>query len=125
MTTSDQSHQPAHIVDDVEVVKGLEQRGFHGLDSLSLEELELLAERKRKQLHLEATEKKAHLETEITRIGQQIQELQARKVTLETELRAVAKSLGLAGNGGERTARRNAPKPRKPAESKLPPAPEA
>jgi hypothetical protein len=125
MTTSDQSHQPAHIVDDVEVVKDLEQRGFHGLDSLSLEELELLAERKRKQLHLEATEKKAHLESEITSIGQQIQELQARKVTLETQLRALAKSLGLASNGGERTARRNPRKPRKPEEAQLPSTPEA
>ena len=124
MATSDQSHQPTHFVDDVEVVKDLEQRGFHGLDSLSLEELELLAERKRKQLHVEATEKKAHLETEITRIGQQIQELQARKVTLETELRAVAKSLGLAGNGGERTARRIPRKPKKPAETELLSTPE-
>ena len=124
MTTSDQSHQPAHIVDDVAVVKDLERRGIQGLDSLSLEELELLAERKRKQLHLEATEKKAHLETEITRIGQQIQELQARKVTLETELRAVAKSLGLAGNGGERPARRTPRKP-KPTETQSPSTPEA
>jgi hypothetical protein len=124
MTTSDQSHQPAHIVDEVEVVKDLEQRGFHGLDSLSLEELELLAERKRKKLHLEATEKKAHLESEITSIGQQIQELQARKVTLETQLRALAKSLGLASSGGERTARRNSPKPKKPAETQLPSTPE-
>jgi hypothetical protein len=125
MTTSDQSHQPAHIVDDVEVVKDLEQRGFHGLDSLSLEELELLAERKRKQLHLEATEKKARLESEITSIGQQIQELQGRKVALETQLRALAKSLGFASNGGERTARRNPPKPRKAAETQLPSTPEA
>ena len=124
MTTSDQSHQPAHIVDDVEVVKDLEQRGFHGLDSLSLEELELLAERKRKQLHLEATEKKAHLESEITSIGQQIQELQARKVELETELRAVAKSLGLAKNGGEHGAPRNPRKPKKNAETELPSPPE-
>ena len=70
MTTADQSHQPAHIVDDVEVVKELEQRGIHGLDSLSLEELELLAQRKRKQLHLEAVEKKTQLENEIASIGQ-------------------------------------------------------
>jgi chromosome segregation ATPase len=125
MTTSDQSHQPAHIVDDVEVVKDLEQRGFHGLDSLSLEELELLAERKRKQLHLEATEKKARLESEITSIGQQIQELQARKVTLETQLRAIPKSLGLASSGGERAARRNPRKPSKPTETQLPSTPEA
>ena len=122
MTTSDQSHQPARIVDDVEVVKDLEQRGFHGLDSLSLEELELLAERKRKQLHSEATEKKAHLESEIASVGQQIQELQARKATLETELRAVAKSLGLSSNGGERPARRT---PRKPKEAQPPSTPEA
>ena len=125
MTTSDQSHQPAHIVDDVEVVKDLEQRGFHGLDSLSLEELELLAERKRKQLHSEATEKKAHLESEIASVGQQIQELQARKATLETELRAVAKSLGLASNGGERPARRTPRKSSKPTETQPPSTPEA
>jgi hypothetical protein len=125
MTTSDQSHQRAHIDNDVEVVKDLEQRGFHDLDALSLEELELLAERKRKQLHLEAIEKKAHLESEITRIGQQIQELQARKGELETQLRAVAKSLGLAGNGGERAARRNPRKPKTPSETELPPTPAA
>jgi chromosome segregation ATPase len=124
MTTSDQSNQPAHVVDDVKVVKDLEQRGFHGLDSLSLEELELLAERKRKQIHLEATEKKTQLESEITSIGQQIQELQARKATLETQLRAIAKSLGLAGNGGERAARRSPSKPRKPAETQPPSTPE-
>ena len=116
MTTSDPSH-PARIVDDIEVVKDLEQRGFHGLDSLSLEELELLAERKRKQLHLEAIEKKARLESEITGIGQQIQALQARKVDLETQLRAIAKSLGVAGNSGERPARRNPRTPKKPAET--------
>ncbi len=125
MTTSDQSTQPAHIVDDAEVVKDLEQRGFHGLDSLSLEELELLAERKRKQLHLEAVEKKAQLESRITSIGQQIQELQASKVELETQLRATSKSLGLASNGGERTARRNPRKPTKPKETEPPSTPEA
>jgi hypothetical protein len=125
MTTSDQSHRPAHIVDDVEVVKDLEQRGFHGLDSLSLEELELLAERKRKQLHLEATEKKANLESEITSIGQQIKEMQARKVTLETQLRALAKFPGLASGGGERNTRRNPRKPRNPAETQPPSTPEA
>jgi DNA-binding protein H-NS len=124
MTTSAQSHQPAHSTDDVEVVKGLEQRGFRGLDSLSLEELELLAERKRKQLHQEALEKKAHLESEIARIGQQIQELQASKAELETQLRAVAKSLGTASNGGERAARRSPRKP-KPAEAELPSSPKA
>ena len=125
MTSSDQSHKPVHIVDDAEVVKNLEQRGFQGLDSLSLEELELLAERKRKQLHLEATEKKAHLESEITSIGQQIQELQARKVELETQLRAVAKSLGLAKNGGEPGAARSPRKPKKAAETELPSPSEA
>jgi septal ring factor EnvC (AmiA/AmiB activator) len=125
MTTSDQSHQPAHTLDDVKVVKDLEQRGFHGLDSLSLEELELLAERKRKQLHQEATEKKARLESEISGIGQQIQDLQAKKERLETELHAVAKSLGLASNGGERAARRTPRKPKKSVETELPPAAEA
>ena len=125
MTSSDQSHKPVHIADDAEVVKNLEQRGFQGLDSLSLEELELLAERKRKQLHLEAVEKKARLESEITDIGQQIQELQTRKTELETQLRSVAKSLGLASNGGERTARRDPRKPKKPAETELPSTPEA
>jgi hypothetical protein len=109
MTTSDQSHQPAHSVD---------------LDSLSLEELELLTERKRKQLHLEATEEKARLESEITTIGQQIQELQARKVTLDAQLRALTKSLGLAGNGGERATRRTPRKPKKSEETQLPSTPE-
>jgi SMC interacting uncharacterized protein involved in chromosome segregation len=125
MTTSDQSHPPGHIADDAEVVKNLEKRGFHDLDSLSLEELELLAERKRKQLHLEATEKKALLESEISGIGQQIQELQAKKEDLEAQLRAVAKSLGLAGNGGERAARRAPRKPKAPAETEIPSSPEA
>lgn len=125
MATSDQSHTPAHIVDDAEVVKDLERRGFQGLDSLSLEELELLAERKRKQLHLEAVEKKAHLESEITSVGEQIQVLQARKVELETQLRAIAKSLGVAKNGGEHSAPRNPRKPKKTAETELPSAPEA
>jgi hypothetical protein len=125
MTTRDQSHPPAHPADDVEVVKNLEQRGLQGLDSLSLEELEVLTERKRKQLHLEAIEKKANLESEIASIGEQIQELQAKKGELETELRAVDKSLGLASNGGERTARRGPRKTPKPAETELPSAPEA
>jgi chromosome segregation ATPase len=120
MTTSDQSHQPAHIVDEVEVVKDLEQRGLQGLDSLSLHELELLTERKRKQLHLEATEEKARLEREITSVGQQIQELQAKKATLESQLRALTKSLGPAGSGGERGARRNSRKPRKSDAPQLP-----
>ena len=122
MTIPDQAHKAAHIVDDTKVIKDLEQRGIQGLDSLSLEELELLAERKRKQLHLEAIEKKARLEGEITRIGEQIQELQARKAELETELRAMTKSLGLAKSGGERSAPR---KPKKNAESERPSPPEA
>ena len=125
MSTSDHSHSPAHIADDTEVIKDLEKRGFQDLDSLSLEELELLTERKRKQLHLEATEKKAQLENEIADIGQQIQELQAKKEDLETQLRAVAKSLGLAGNGGERVARRAPRKPKAPAETELPSTSEA
>ena len=125
MTTSYQSHSPAHVADDAEVVKDLEKRGFHDLDSLSLEELELLTERKRKQLHLEAVEKKAQLESEIADIGQQIQELQAKKEDLETQLRAVAKSLGLAGNGSERAARRAPRKPKTPAEPETPSASEA
>ena len=124
MTTLDPSHQPAHTVDEAEVVKNLEQRGLHGLDSLSLEELELLAERKRKQLHQEAVEKKAQLESEITSIGQQIQELQAKKGELETQLRTVAKSLGAASNGGERAARRTPRKATKPAETETPSTPE-
>jgi outer membrane murein-binding lipoprotein Lpp len=124
MTTLDPSHQPAHTVDEAEVVKNLEQRGLHGLDSLSLEELELLAERKRKQLHQEAVEKKAHLESEIASIGQQIQELQAKKGELETQLRAVAKSLGAASNGGERAARRTPRKATKPADTETPSTPE-
>lgn len=124
MTTPDQSHQPAHTVDEAEVVKNLEQRGLHGLDSLSLEELELLAERKRKQLHQEAIEKKAHLESEIASIGQQIQELQAKKGELETQLKAVAKSLGAAGNGSERAKRSTPRKPSKAAETETPLLPE-
>ena len=118
MTTLD------HTVDEAEVVKSLEQRGLHGLDSLSLEELEVLAERKRKQLHQEAVEKKAHLESEIASIGQQIQELQAKKGELEAQLKAVAKSLGGSSNGGERAAKRAPRKPSKPAETETPSAPE-
>ena len=125
MSTSDQSHKLAHIADDTEVVKDLEQRGFQGLDSLSLEELELLTERKRKQLHLEAVEKKARLESDITSVSEQIQVLQARKAELEAELRVVAKSLGLAKNGGEHGAPRNPRKPKKNAETELPSPPEA
>ena len=117
MTTLD------HTVDEAEVVKNLEQRGLHGLDSLSLEELELLAERKRKQLHQEAIEKKAQLESEIASVGQQIHDLQAKKGELETQLKAVAKSLGAAGNGSERAARRTPRKP-KAAETETPSLPE-
>jgi hypothetical protein len=117
MTSSDLSFQPAQdLSTDVTVVKELEQRGVHGIDTLSLQELELLTERKRRQLHLEATEKKALLENEISSIEQQIQELGARKVALSAELQAVAKSLGLATNGGDRPARKSQRKPRKPAE---------
>src|ERR1700730_18905955 len=103
MTTFDQSLQPTQdIVTDGEVIKDLEQRGIHGLDTLSLEELQLLTERKRKQVHLEATEKKALLESQISSIDEQIQELGAQKVTLTEELQAVMKSLGLSTGGGER-----------------------
>ena len=125
MTTSDQTHQPTQIVDDVEVIKDLEQRGIHGLEALSLQELELLAERKRKLLHQEAVDRKAHLEGEITRIGAQIQQLQTTKEELETQLRVVAKSLGLAGGGPERTARRNPRKSKKPEAPDVPSTPEA
>src|SRR5438477_1887575 len=118
MTTSDQSSRPAQdIANDVEVIKDLEQRGVHGLDTLSLEELQLLTERKRKQLHFEATEKKALLESEISSIDEKIQELSARKVALAEELDAVRKSLGLAAGGGERPARRNQRKLKKSAET--------
>jgi len=77
--------------------------------------LQILTERKRKQLHLEATERKAFLESEIAATGQQIQELQARKAELETELRTVAKSLGLSAGGGERAVRRKPKKSEEPA----------
>jgi hypothetical protein len=122
MITSDQSLQPMQDdVTEVEVIKDLEQRGVHGLDTLSLEELQLLTERKRRQLHLEATEKKAQLESEISGIDEQIQELGAKKVALTEELDAVMKSLGLPASGGERPARRNQRKPRKAVEAQLPP----
>ena len=122
MTTSDQSFQPTQDdVTEVEVIKDLEQRGVHGLDALSLEELQLLTERKRRQLHLEATEKKALLESEISSVDEQIQELGAKKVALTEELDAVTKSLGLPASGGERPARRNQRKPRKAVEAQLPP----
>jgi uncharacterized protein YydD (DUF2326 family) len=118
MTTSDQS------LNDVEVVKDLEQRGFHDLDTLSLEEFQLLTERKRRQLHLEATEKKALLESELSSIDEQIQELGARKVALTAELNAVTKSLGLPTSGAERPARRNQRKLPKAVETQLPSVPE-
>ncbi|MFL6603842.1 MAG: hypothetical protein ACJ8R9_21285 [Steroidobacteraceae bacterium] len=122
MTTSDQSFQPTQDdVTEVEVIKNLEQRGVHGLDTLSLEELQLLTERKRRQLHFEANEKKALLESEISSIDEKIQELGARKVTLTEELDAVMKSLGLPAGKGERPARRNQRKPRKTVEAQLPP----
>ena len=122
MTTSDQSLQPTQDDDtEVEVIKDLEQRGVQGLDTLSLEELQLLTERKRRQLHLEATEKKALLESELTSIDEKIQELGARKVALTEELDAVMKSLGLPVKGGDRPARRNQRKPQKAVEAKLPP----
>jgi hypothetical protein len=119
MTTSDQSLQPTQDdVTEVEVIKDLEQRGVHGLDTLSLEELQLLTERKRRQLHLEATEKKAMLESEISSIDKKIQELGAKKVALTEELDAVMKSLGLSTSGGERPARQR--KPKKSVEAQLP-----
>jgi len=123
MTTFEQSLQPTQDT-DVEVIKDLEQRGIHGLDGLSLEELQLLTERKRRQLHLEATEKKALLESEISSIDEQIQELGAKKLALTEELDAVVKSLGLPTSGGERPARRNQRKPKKAVETELPLPPE-
>jgi hypothetical protein len=126
MTTSDQSlHAMQDIVTDGEVIKDLEQRGLHGLDTLSLEELQILTERKRRQLHVEATERKALLESEISSVEKQIQELGAKKVALTDELNAVIKSLGLPASGGERPARRNQRKPKKSVETQLPPVPEA
>ncbi len=118
MTTSVQSPQPTQdLGSEVEVIKDLEQRGFHALDTLSLEELQLLTERKRRQLEWEAAEKKAQLESEISNIDQQIEELGARKVALTEELHAVMKSMGLANGRGERPARRNPRKTQKPAEA--------
>jgi uncharacterized 2Fe-2S/4Fe-4S cluster protein (DUF4445 family) len=121
MTTSDQSFEPTQDdATEVEVIKDLEQRGVHGLDTLSLEELQLLTDRKRRQLHLEATEKKAMLESEISSIEKTIQELGAKKAALTEELDAVTKSLGLPSSGGERPARRNQRKPKKSVEAQLP-----
>lgn len=113
MTTADN-------IGEGEVIKELEQRGFQGLDTLSLEELQILTERKRKQLHLEAIERKAQLEGEISGIEQQIQDLGAKKVALTEELDALLKSLGLPGNGSERPARKKQPKVKKVEEA--PPA---
>jgi ABC-type phosphate transport system auxiliary subunit len=125
MTTSDQSLEPAQDpIGDGEVIKDLEQRGVRGIDSLSLEELQLLTERKRRQLHLETTEKKARLEAEISSIEQQIQQLGARKVALTEELNAVMKSLGLPTSGGERPARRNPRKAQKEAATPVAPTSE-
>lgn len=122
MTTSVQSPQPTQDNDtEVEVIKDLEQRGFHGLDTLSLEELQLLTERKRRQFQLETTEKKALLESEISSIDKQIQELGAKKVALTAELDAVMKSMGLSTSGGERSARRNQRKNKKAEETQLSP----
>jgi hypothetical protein len=118
MTNSVQSPEPTQDGgSEVEVIKDLEQRGFHALDSLSLEELQLLTERKRRRLQWEAAERKTQLETEISSIDQQIEELGTRKVALTEELNAVMKSLGIGGGRGERPARRNARKGQKAAEA--------
>jgi len=125
MTTSAQSSQPTEeAAGEVEVIKDLEHRGFHGLDTLSLEELQALTERKRKQLQLEATENKARLENEIISIDQQIQDLGARKVALTEELNAVMKSMGLQANGGDPKARRNPKKNKKAVDTQSVPDPE-
>jgi hypothetical protein len=107
-----------------EIIKDLEQRGLSGLDTLSLEELQLLTEHKRQQLHLEATEKKSQLESEISGVDASIQELSAKRVVLTEELNAVMKSLGLPTGKGERPARREPRKPKKSAETPTPPASE-
>ena len=127
MTTSDQSLQATQdiVTDDVEVIKDLEQRGFHDLDSLSLEELQLLTERKRRHMILEATEKKALLESELSSIDRQIQELGAKKEALTEELDAVVKSLGLPTSGDKRPARRTQRKAQKAVETQPPPDSEA
>ena len=121
MTTSDPS--PQANVTEVEVIKSLEQRGLQGLDSLSLEELQLLTERKRKQIHLEATEKKAMLESEISSVEAKIQDLIVQKQTLAEELSAVLKSLGLEANGAQRPARPR--KPKKSEDTQAPPSTES
>jgi hypothetical protein len=122
MTTSVQFPQPTQdAFSEVEVIKDLEQRGIHGIDTLSLEELQLLTERKRKQLQQEAIEKKERLESEIISIEQTIQELGAKKVALTEELDAVLKSMGLPTSGGERPARKSSRKNQKAVEAE--PAP--
>jgi DNA-binding protein H-NS len=93
------------------------------LNAISLEELELLTQRKREQLHQEAVDKQAQLESEIAQVSQQIEELRTRKEQLETELRAVNKSLG--NGSGDRTSKRAPRKPKKPAEAEPLLAPEA
>jgi hypothetical protein len=123
MTTSDQLLETMQDpVAEVEVIKDLEQRGVRGLDTLSLEELQLLTERKRKQMHMEATERKGLLESEISSIDATIQQLSAKKVTLTEELNEVLKSLGLATGGS--AAKRSPRKPKKSADTELPPAAE-
>jgi DNA-binding protein H-NS len=125
MTTPDQSSTATQAnVAEVEVIKSLEQRGVQGLDTLSLEELQILTERKRKQIHLEATEKKATLENQISSIEAKIHELNTQKQTLTEELTAVMKSLGLeAANGAQRSPRPR--KPKKSEESATPPTSES
>jgi len=118
MITSVQSPQPTQDNDpEVEVIKDLEQRGFQGIDTLSLEELQLLAERKRKQLQLEAAQKKAQLESDISSIDQQMQELSAKRAALADELTAHLKSMGLPTGGGERSARKGPRKNQKAVEA--------
>jgi hypothetical protein len=125
MTTPDPLTQLTQDAAENEVIKKLETRGLQGLDTLSLEELQLLTERKRKQLHKEAVEKKASLESEISSIETQIQELGAKKIALAAELDAVLKSLGLPTAGGDRPARRTSRKPPKVAEAEEAPSSES
>jgi hypothetical protein len=124
MTTPDPLTQLTQDTAEIEVIKKLETRGIHGLDALSLEELQLLTERKRKQLQQEAIEKKASLEGEISSIDTQIQELGAKKIALAAELDAVLKSMGLPAAGGERAARRSARKPAKTTDAEAAPSSE-
>jgi hypothetical protein len=124
MTTVQSPEPTQDLPSDVEVIKDLEQRGLHGLDTLSLEELQLLTERKRRQLQLEAIEKKAQLESEISGIEEQIQELGKKKIALTEELGALLKSMGLSTNGSERPARRKERKPKTTAETQSSPTSE-